>query len=45
VEVPLAHVGHWWMYPLYGLPLVIVLASVVISLVRERRGGGSGDGP
>ena len=33
----LAHIGHWWMYPLYGLPVLIVLASVVASTLRERR--------
>ena len=32
-----AHIGHWWIYPLYGLPVLIVLASVVATTMRERR--------
>ncbi len=38
--LPLAHAGHWAIWLLYAVPVVIVLGSIVISLVRERRGGG-----
>jgi hypothetical protein len=43
IVVPLAHLGHWWTYLLYAVPVVIVLGSVVMTLVRERRKGGSQD--
>ena len=32
-----AHAGHWWIYVLYAVPVVVVLASVVVTLTRERR--------
>jgi hypothetical protein len=35
--LPLAHVGHWWTYILYAVPVIIVLASVAVTLIRERR--------
>ncbi len=35
--LPLAHLGHWWLYVLYAVPVIIVLASVVTTTVRERR--------
>ena len=35
--LPVAHIGHWWGYLLYGVPVVIVLFSVVLSVIRERR--------
>ena len=37
--LPLAHLGHWWMYFLYGVPVIIVLFSVVTTTLRERREG------
>jgi hypothetical protein len=37
ITPPLAHVGHWWTYVLYAVPVIIVLASVVMTLIRERR--------
>ena len=37
--IPLAHVGHWWTYVLYAVPVIIVLASVVVTVLRERRRG------
>jgi hypothetical protein len=43
--IPLAHVGHWWGYILYAVPVIIVLVSVVTTMLRERRGGGSEDEP
>lgn len=35
--VPLAHVGHWYFWPLYALPVLIVLWSAIATTVRERR--------
>jgi ABC-type multidrug transport system permease subunit len=35
---PLAHVGHWAIWVLYAIPVVIVLGSIVFTLVRDRRG-------
>lgn len=37
LEIPLAHVGHWWLYVLYAVPVIIVLASVVTTTLRQRR--------
>jgi chloramphenicol 3-O-phosphotransferase len=33
----LAHAGHWLVYVLYAVPVVVVGASIVISLLRQRR--------
>ncbi len=44
IAVPLAHVGHWWTYILYAVPVVIVLGAVVRTLVQQRREGTAGDG-
>ena len=38
----LAHIGHWSIWVLYGIPVVIVLGSIVLSMVRDRRGGDDG---
>jgi hypothetical protein len=35
----LAHIGHWYFWPLYGLPVLIVLWSVIATTLRERRSG------
>ena len=42
--IPPAHIGHWWGYLLYAIPLVIVLASIVTTTLRQRRGGGRDGG-
>jgi hypothetical protein len=34
---PLAHLGHWALSALYVVPIVIVLASIVASVIRDRR--------
>ena len=39
--IPLAHLGHWWTYVLYAIPVIIVLGSVAMTLIRERRGDDS----
>ena len=41
--VLLAHAGHWAIWVLYSVPVVIVLASIVISLIRDRGHGGAED--
>jgi hypothetical protein len=37
MALPIAHAGHWALYFLYAVPLIVVLASVVITVRRERR--------
>jgi hypothetical protein len=37
MTLPLAHAGHWAIYVLYAVPVVIVLGSVVMTVLRERR--------
>ena len=37
LSMPLAHAGHWAMYIIYAVPVVVVLASVVKTLLAERR--------
>jgi uncharacterized membrane protein len=37
--LPVAHAGHWLVYILYAVPLLIVLASIVVTIVRDRRRG------
>lgn len=38
VFLPLAHAGHWAIYLIYGVPVAIVLASILKTLREERRG-------
>jgi hypothetical protein len=40
----IAHIGHWWYYPLYAIPVIIVLASALMTTLRERRGQRQADG-
>jgi hypothetical protein len=42
--VPLAHAGHWAIYVLYALPILIVLGSIVANVLRDRRGRREGGG-
>ncbi len=37
--LPLAHAGHWAIYVLYAVPVLIVLGSIVVTVVRDRRRG------
>jgi cytochrome c-type biogenesis protein CcmH/NrfF len=41
--LPIAHAGHWAIWVLYLVPLVIVLGSIVVQLRRERRERADGD--
>jgi cytochrome c-type biogenesis protein CcmH/NrfF len=42
LPLPLAHVGHWSIYILYAVPVVVVLVSVVVTVRRERRAAQEG---
>jgi cytochrome c-type biogenesis protein CcmH/NrfF len=33
----LAHAGHWLIWVLYAVPVLIVLGSIVASVMRQRR--------
>ena len=35
--LPLAHAGHWLVNVLYLVPLVIVVAMLAVSSLRDRR--------
>ena len=37
VLLPLAHLGHWYFWPLYALPVLIVLWSAIATTLRERK--------
>jgi hypothetical protein len=46
--LPLAHAGHWYFFPLYAIPVAIVLWSAIATTLRTRRERGEGepgDGP
>jgi len=36
-ELLLAHVGHWLVNVLYLVPLVIIVAMLAVSSIRDRR--------
>jgi hypothetical protein len=36
--LPLAHAGHWALWILYAVPVVVVIGSIVVTMRRERRG-------
>jgi uncharacterized membrane protein SirB2 len=40
-----AHAGHWLIYVLYAVPLLIVVGSIVLSIVRQRREDAEKRGP
>jgi hypothetical protein len=35
--LPLAHAGHWAIYVLYAVPVAIVLGSIGLTMIRDRR--------
>ena len=43
MALPLAHVGHYALYVLYAVPVIVVLTSIVVTAVRERRLRGEED--
>jgi hypothetical protein len=36
-DPPLAHVGHWYMWVLYLVPVLIVLVASARALLEQRR--------
>jgi hypothetical protein len=43
VVLPLAHLGHWYFYPLYAVPVIIVLFSAITTTLRERKAKGDNE--
>ena len=41
--LPVAHAGHWALWILYAVPLIVVVASSVTSMRRERRQAADGE--
>jgi hypothetical protein len=35
--LPLAHLAHWYWYPLYALPALIILWSAIATVRRQRK--------
>jgi hypothetical protein len=35
--LPLAHAGHWALWILYAVPVLIVSAAIVRSMIAQRR--------
>jgi hypothetical protein len=35
--LPIAHAGHWLVYVLYAVPVAIVLGSIALTMIRDRR--------
>jgi cytochrome c-type biogenesis protein CcmH/NrfF len=44
MALPLAHAGHWVLWVLYAVPVLIVLGSIVATVLRDRRQRRLGDG-
>ena len=38
--LPLAHAGHYALWVLYAIPILIVAFAIVRSSIAQRRGGG-----
>jgi hypothetical protein len=36
-DLPLAHVGHWSMWVLYMVPVIVVLFATIRSYLEQRR--------
>lgn len=37
LALPVAHAGHWALWILYLVPVIVVLAAIGTAIVRERR--------
>jgi hypothetical protein len=35
--LPLAHAGHYALYVLYAVPVLVVIGSILLSVIRDRR--------
>lgn len=44
MTLPLAHAGHYVVWVLYALPVLVVLGAIARTLIQERRRKGSRDG-
>lgn len=42
--LPLAHVGHYAIWVLYAVPILIVAVAIVKSMIAQRRGEGGSEG-
>jgi hypothetical protein len=40
--VLVAHAGHWLIWVLYAVPILIVLVSIAAGVIRQRRERGAG---
>jgi cytochrome c-type biogenesis protein CcmH/NrfF len=40
-----AHAGHWLLWVLYAVPVLIVVGSIVVSIMRQRREAAEGADP
>jgi len=45
IGLPLAHAGHYALYVLYAVPVLVVIGSIVSSVVRDRRARREGLNP
>ena len=36
LALPLAHVGHWYVWIVYAIPVVIVLAASLRAFIQQR---------
>jgi hypothetical protein len=43
--IPLAHVGHWAMWVLYLVPVLVVLAASARAVIQQRREDRDGQAP
>jgi hypothetical protein len=43
--LPVAHLAHWYFWPLYLLPVLIVLWSAIATTLRERRSSSEKENP
>ena len=39
-----AHAGHWLIWVLYAVPVLIVIGSIGLSIIRQRREGADAEG-
>ena len=37
MALPPAHLGHWWAYILYAVPLAVVIGSIVVTRAQDKR--------
>jgi cytochrome c-type biogenesis protein CcmH/NrfF len=42
MTLPLAHAGHYLVWVLYALPVLLVVIGIARTTLAERRGRGSG---